>query len=292
MQQTLLNPPLPARLAYWAAATVLLLASHADALELPPARPVPGGLAVVELGHWAEPPVARFGGRPVMVLENRPGHYVAVVGLALSTRPGRKEIRVQGPDGMARTVEFKVRPHEYESQHITLKNKRMVNPKKRDLERIGREQARIRKALAHWSPAAPPRLRLDPPVQAPVSSRFGLRRFFNGQARKPHSGLDLAAAEGTPVRAPLEGRVVDTGAFFFNGNTVFIDHGQGLITMYCHLSRIDVKPGQWLERGQVIGAVGHTGRVTAAHLHWSVSLNDARIDPALLTRMQAETTAP
>jgi murein DD-endopeptidase MepM/ murein hydrolase activator NlpD len=119
------------------------------------------------------------------------------------------------------------------------------------------------------------------PVTAPVSSPFGLRRFFNEQPRKPHSGLDLAAAEGTPISAPASGKITDTGDFFFNGNTVFIDHGQGLVTMYCHLSKIDVEPGQTVNTGDIIGAVGKTGRVTGAHLHWSVSLNNTRIDPTL-----------
>jgi murein DD-endopeptidase MepM/ murein hydrolase activator NlpD len=149
------------------------------------------------------------------------------------------------------------------------------------MERIGQEQRRIRKALANRDPHSPETLRFRLPVEAPMSSPFGLRRFFNEQPRKPHSGLDLAAAEGTPIRAPAAGRISDTGDFFFNGNTVFIDHGQGLVTMYCHLSRIDVKPGQQVQTGQVIGAVGATGRVTGAHLHWSVSLNDARVDPML-----------
>jgi murein DD-endopeptidase MepM/ murein hydrolase activator NlpD len=169
----------------------------------------------------------------------------------------------------------------YQSQHITIKNKRMVNPEKRDMERIGREQRRIKKALASWNAHSPETLRFLLPVEGPMSSPFGLRRFFNEQARKPHSGLDLAAAEGTPIKAPASGRIADTGDFFFNGNTVFIDHGQGLVTMYCHMSRIDVEPGQQVAAGEVIGAVGKTGRVTGAHLHWGVSLNDARVDPML-----------
>ena len=119
------------------------------------------------------------------------------------------------------------------------------------------------------------------PVEGRYSSPFGLRRFFNEQARKPHSGLDIVANEGTPVRAAADGVVINTGNYFFNGNTVFIDHGQGLITMYCHLNRIDVSDGQQVKRGDLIGGVGSTGRVTGAHLHWSVLLNGTLVNPEL-----------
>ena len=130
----------------------------------------------------------------------------------------------------------------------------------------------------------PDSLRMALPVSGRESSPFGLRRYFNEQPRKPHSGLDIAAPEGTPVLAPAGGRVIDTGEYFFNGNTVFLDHGQGLVTMYCHLHEIRVEAGQTVQEGETLGTVGRTGRATGPHLHWGVSLNDARVDPRLFLR--------
>lgn len=261
--------------------TGLLLSPTVFAAVLPDNTPVPGGIAVIELPASDTAPRVSYNGKPVMVLSSG-NVYSAVVGLSLATKPGTRTLKIEYAGKKSATLDFTVIEKTYSSQHITLKNKRMVNPEKRDMERIGREQRRIKQALATWDERIPDTLRFSLPVEGPVSSPFGLKRFFNEQARKPHSGLDLAAAEGTPITAPAGGRIVDTGDFFFNGNTVFIDHGQGLVTMYCHMSRIDVKPGQIVKGGDVIGAVGKTGRVTGPHLHWGVSLNDARVDPMLL----------
>jgi murein DD-endopeptidase MepM/ murein hydrolase activator NlpD len=249
--------------------------------RLPANSPVPGGIALVPLPADVEPePQVKYGSNRVMVLQYNQ-QWLAVVGLPLATKPGRHFLRIEHPSGKSRSVAFQVEDKTYKTQHITIKNKRMVNPNKLDLNRIGQEKKLIIAAFRHWDDSISPITRLLKPTEGPYSSPFGLRRYFNEQPRKPHSGLDIAAAAGTPVIAPAPARVIRTGNYFFNGNTIFLDHGHGLITMYCHLESIDVTEGQAVETGDLIGKVGKTGRVTGAHLHWSVSLNNARIDPAL-----------
>jgi murein DD-endopeptidase MepM/ murein hydrolase activator NlpD len=253
--------------------------------------PVPGGIAVVHLPANANPASVRYDQRRVLIARRENETY-AIVGLALGVQPGAHYLEARTLEDKPLRLAFEVRDKTYETQRITIKDKRKVNPEKRDLERIRREQKQIGAALSHWSDGTAVTLDFLKPVNGPLSSPFGLRRYFNDQPRKPHSGLDIAAAEGAPISAPAPGTVIDTGEFFFNGNTVFIDHGQGLITMYCHMSRIDVKPGQRVAAGEVIGAVGMTGRVTGPHLHWGVSLNNARVDPLLFLGEEPRAEAP
>ncbi len=258
---------------------LLLIATAAQGVELPRPSSVPGGVAIVELpATQQQRPSARYRNKRVRVV-NRDGRWYAVVGIPLSARPGSYNVAVTG--GTADRISFEVKEKKYQEQHLTIRNKRMVNPNAEDLERIRREKKEINAAFNHWRETDEIDAAFILPVEGPLSSPFGLRRFFNQQPRKPHSGLDIAAPEGTPIRAPAAGIVVATGNYFFNGNTVFIDHGQGLITMYCHMDHIETRKGDVLVEGQTIGTVGKTGRVTGAHLHWSVSLNGTRVDPQL-----------
>ncbi|MCF6236894.1 MAG: peptidoglycan DD-metalloendopeptidase family protein [Gammaproteobacteria bacterium] len=242
-------------------------------------NPVPGGISVVPLDVTSEqPPVVHYRERRVLVSRADNG-WQAVVGIPLNVKPGTHQLAVKPENSKKQIIRFKVNPKEYEAQYITIKNKNKVSPNKKSLERIGREKKRMGQAYRAWSDVSDMNLNFDLPVAAVRSSPFGLKRFFNNQPRRPHSGIDIAAPEGTPIRAPAAGKVILTGDFFFNGNSVFIDHGQGLITMYCHMARIDVQENQVIERGAVMGTIGQTGRATGPHLHWSVSLNKTRVNP-------------
>ncbi|HAU4931638.1 M23 family metallopeptidase [Aeromonas hydrophila] len=260
---------------------LLLLASQSALAEGFISRllnhPVPGGVAVVALGSEAQAPTARYQGKPVLVVREEGKRWIAIVGIPLKSQPGPHQLQVS--DG--RTLGFTVGTKHYREQHIKLKNSRQVNPLAEDMTRINRELAEQTRAYQTFSPTQPSNLLFDKPVEGPLSSPFGLRRFFNGEERNPHSGLDFAVGAGTPIKSPAAGKVILIGNYFFNGNTVFVDHGQGLISMFCHMSKVDVKLGQSLPRGGIVGRVGATGRATGPHMHWNVSLNDARVDPAI-----------
>ncbi len=251
-------------------------------ISLPKTNAVPGGIVIVDLElnsnkTSSKAPIVFYKKKRVMVANND-GRWLGIVGIALTAKPGQHTLRIKGHNKL---ISFTVKPKKYAEQHITIKDKRKVNPNAEDMKRIRREKVRINSALKHWADNNEVNTRFVLPLKGRLSSPFGLRRFFNEQARKPHSGIDIAAPEGTLIQSPAAGKVIESGDFFFNGNSVFIDHGQGLVTMYCHMSNIKVKPGQRVAQGEAIGAVGQTGRVTGPHLHWSVSLNNARVDPNL-----------
>jgi murein DD-endopeptidase MepM/ murein hydrolase activator NlpD len=254
----------------------------AVAIELPQQRRVPGGVATVSLGAATKPPVAHYG--DVRALVTSVGkEWIAVVGIPLSAKPGPAELRVRHGDEPETRLRFQIEDRKYAEQQLKVPPGK-VDLAPEDLARYERERKHLAGVMASFSARPPASFRLLAPVDGTRSSSFGLRRVFNGQSRNPHSGMDIAAPKGTPVAAAGAGIVIDAGDYFFNGNTVWIDHGAGLLTMYCHLDSIVVKAGQAVAAGERIATVGATGRVTGPHLHWSVSLNRAMVDPELFLR--------
>lgn len=257
--------------------TLLLVLAGAGTAADTQSSSRPGGLAYLDLGAaTGEAPVVEFNGKRVLVL-NEDGHWRAVVGVPLSAEVGHASVTLA--DGS--TAAFVVNDHAYLEEHLKVAQS-YVSLSEENLARYQRERKVIDAALNNWRDVPLAEIALNSPVEGPRSSSFGKRRFFNDEPRNPHTGMDIAVPEGTPIAAPRGGIITATGDFYFNGNTVFIDHGQGLVTMYCHLSEIGVEKGQTVASGETIGLVGKTGRVTGAHLHFGSYLNGNAVDPALL----------
>ncbi len=262
--------------------SLVLFALPLLAHALPESANVPGGVAVLPLGSVtavAEKPQAWFEERPVLITAEQ-GQWYAVVGLPLDSAPVMHELKVQlGHETMM--LPFDVRPKAYPEQHITLKDKSKVELSPADLARAEREIAAITELKRYWRTAPDTDLALMLPAEGELGGRFGVRRYFNGEQRLPHAGLDVVVKRGTPIRASARGVVLAVADYFFNGKTVFVDHGNGLITLYCHLDRIDVRPGMTVRKNRRLGLSGQTGRASGPHLHWSVVLNGVMVDPEL-----------
>ena len=256
------------------AASTAMIGAVSNPLPFKPS-PVPGGVAIVPVQARGQAPAVAYHGEPVLTRRTARG-WVAVVGIPLSAVPGQDAIEVAG-----QKVLFTVRPKRYPEQRLHLDNQRQVNPTPEDEARIAKEQALLGPAWKAWPQGFKPTLSFHRPTPGALTSSFGLRRVFNGEARAPHSGLDIKAPAGQAVRAPAAGVVELTGDFFFSGGTVMLAHGEGMVSLFAHLSKVTVTQGQVLRAGEVLGEVGRTGRATGPHLHWSLSLNNARVDPRI-----------
>ncbi len=264
-----------------AAGLTLVLGSApaaAHSLRVEPPSVAVGGLVVVRTD--ASPSSGTFDGSRLRFF-TVDGKSLALIGVDLDRSPGRYPIEIEARDGSRLRASLEVLPRHFAEERLTVP-KSYVEPDPATLARIEREQ-RLMAALWDRTAAEPYwRGSFLPPADGSPGSVFGLRRFFNGEPRSPHAGVDFRAPEGTPVRASNRGRVVLARDLFFTGNTLVIDHGCGLFTLYVHLSELGVQRGAWVERGQEIGKVGMTGRATGPHLHFAVRLGEARIDPAAL----------
>jgi murein DD-endopeptidase MepM/ murein hydrolase activator NlpD len=250
--------------------------AQGDVLRL--SYPHEAGLAGVEV-EWQDRvlPMVRSG-----------DSWVTLIGIDLELQagsyPATATFRFDGGRVVGRSDLIEVTAKEFPTTRLTVEPQ-YVELSPEDLERSNRESARLGEIFARVSEDRFWTERFEVPIPGSEGSNFGHRRVFNDLLRDPHSGADISASEGTPIRSANRGRVVETGDYFFNGNTVIVDHGLGIYAVYLHLSRIDVEPGQILERGEVLGLVGATGRVTGPHLHWGFRVQNARVDPFSLVRV-------
>lgn len=252
-------------------------------ITLPKEARVPGGVAIIKLeATQNQPPEVRYLGHRTLVMKdpNKSDTWITVIGIPIATEPGVQNIEVHTTNQQY-TKTFTVKSKKYPTEKLTIKDQRKVTPSPKDYEIIAAQYLETINSYATWQDTKLNSLSLALPVKGRKSSPFGLTRIMNQIPKDPHSGLDIAAPLGTKVVCPRDGTVLNIGNFFYNGNMVFIDHGQGFITSYCHLDSITVNKGQRLKQGAIIGTVGKTGRVTGPHLHWSVSLNGVRVDPQL-----------
>ncbi len=250
---------------------------------LPKNNPVQGGLAVIELGYHIGKPVVYFGGHRVAVVPGKEGqHWVAIVGLPLHLEPGVAHLKRVGAQ---QPISFIVKAKDYPRQAIQIKEHRYSHPKPEDLARMQQDKVELDNLFNHWRDHSVESWHLLPPVKARISSEFGLRRVINGEPKEPHRGLDFAAPQGTVVHASAAGIVIGVSEYFLSGQTVIVDHGQSLETLYCHLDSVAVKLNQRVRAGEILGTVGRSGRATGPHLHYGVSLNGVRIDPRTLLQM-------
>jgi len=254
-------------------ATLALAASADDPIELR------GALSQGGLARGAAPPgtILALDGQRVRVAPD--GRFILGFG---RDAPTVMSLAATFPDGRTSTQEIRLERREYQMQRIDGLPAQMVTPAPALMARIEGERAKIRGARATDSDQLSFETALEWPLTGPISGVYGSQRVLNGEPRAPHLGVDIAATVGTPIKAAAAGAVtLAEPDLYFTGGTVIIDHGYGLSTLYQHMSRLDVKLGDVVHQGDVIGAVGATGRVTGPHLHWGVNWYQTAIDPEL-----------
>lgn len=245
---------------------------------------IPGGIAVIDFHTNHANPKASYGNVPVYTQRIKDSHWQALVGIPLLAKIGKKQIIIK--DFSERKIDFTVKDYTYQEQHITLtgNKKKYVNPNLAHMDRIKRERPILSIARRTFSTQEFNNQSFILPISGITTSPFGFKRFYNGEPRRPHTGLDYAGKIGTVIQASATGKVIVSDEFFFNGNAIFIDHGQGLISVYIHMNERIAKLGQIVKQGDIIGTIGQTGRATGPHLHFGVYLNQTVINPNILIK--------
>lgn len=214
------------------------------------------------------------------------GYGTVVFGVARD-QDGPVQVQVRRPDGSTHAASIQVTARDWPVERVSGVPPKTVSPPKAIAERIAREQALVARARTLDEARTGFAESFSWPVEGRISGRFGNHRVYNGTPGAPHSGMDIAAANGTPVKAPASGVVTFADELYLTGGTLVLDHGHGISSNFLHLSRMDVAPGDPVRQGEVIGAVGATGRATGPHLHWGMNWFDVRIDPLLVLERQA-----
>lgn len=259
---------------------------RADATVVTAARAIQPGelvvLTVTTIKPVDEVRVQAFG-RTFRAQRTAPTEWRALVGIDLETKPGRYDVSITaGPSPAGRLTHLlTVLPKRFTTRTLRV-DPSFVSPSPEALVRIKDDAERLSRVWMSSSEAPLWSGPFVPPVPNPANSAFGTRSVFNGQPRNPHSGADFLSPAGTPVKAPNAGRIALAGDLYFTGNTVVVDHGAGLFSLFAHLRTIAVHESDMVSTGTVVGEVGSTGRVTGPHLHWTVRANDARVDPLSL----------
>lgn len=270
---------------------VLLFIFHASLLRAePPVRVKQGQM--VHLSVTTETDVDKvighFRGQPIPFFKNDKGTFTTLIGIDMDQEIGALPFVVawkSSKKDIRREYSIVTLPASFAIQELTLpKGKVDLDPP--TLVRVRREQKLMKNAFSENHTEKLWKGKFIVPVEGKKQGTFGRRRILNGQPRRSHTGEDISAPEGAIVSATNSGQVVLVGDYFFNGRSVVIDHGLGLFSMYFHLLDIAVAEGERIEKGDTIGRVGQSGRVTGPHLHWGMRLNGARIDPFALTKMQ------
>ncbi len=249
----------------------------------PTARP--GDVVVLTIGGAAsgEDVRVRAFDRDLPSFATTSGRRRALVGIDLDVRPATYTLTVESGDRHV-TTSLRVVRRVFATRRLTV-DPAFVNPPESERPRIERERAQLEALWDTWTPQKLWEGAFEAPVREAANSAFGTRSILNGEPRSPHGGADFPSPAGTPIKAPNGGRVVLAEALYYTGNTAVVDHGLGLYSLFAHMTETHVHTGDVVTRGDVLGTVGSTGRVTGPHLHWAVRLNGARVDPVALLRL-------